>query len=1074
MLRVYHSNRLEDLAQALVAVMSSAPLSSALAKEVVVTQHQGMARWLALQIAQSQGVAANLDFPFPAAFIWQLYHKHLDEVPERSGYDREILTWRIMAALPAHLKTPAFQALKHYLSTGAGALKLYQLSRHIADTYEQYLIYRPDWILDWEADKNTGCAGQLWQAILWRALTRGQAPRHRARLLHEFRILAGQDKLNAKRLPERVMVFGVSTLPPAYLEVLAGVAQQIDVHVFTLNTSLGYWDDIEDEKTLARLRQRWERQGKQDVSTYYSSGNSLLASMGKQGRDFQRLLHHDARQAEDIDCFAFPGEDTLLSCVQGDILQLQERGLDAPAWMLSPADRSVQIHSCHSPMREVQVLHDQLLDLFQRQPGLQPRDIVVLTPEIDTYAPYIEAVFGTAAEGRKIPWSIADRSAQAEHPILQTFLQLFRLPGARMTASEVLGILEVPAVYRHYGLEETALERIKQWVQESGIRWGLDAQGRADIGQPCGEDFTWSFGLRRMMLGFAMPPEERRYEEQVPYIHIEGLEFQWVGKLHAFLDDLGATRAQLHRPQTAGRWQEIITAMLARFEAADEDEITALQLARDATHSLLEHTAQAGYERPIALEVVLDYLKGHLVTPASPHRFLSGQVSFCAMMPMRSIPFKVVCMIGMNDKSYPRARPPLGFDLMADTPRPGDRSRRDDDRYLFLEALLSAREALYISYVGRSIRDNALMLPSVLVSELLDYIEQGYALPAGRLRAHLVTEHPLQPFSPRYFTDQHGLFSYAEEWTGGSQALFGPAAPTPPFIDAPLPEPEAEYRTVALEELISFFHNPAKFFLQQRLGIALRRAQEAGEDVEPFALDKLDQYQLKQALLQQAIAGADLDEYFKILRGKGELPLGAFAGAEYQVHVAAVRPLAEKINRHLASGLETGEIDLVIGEFRLHGWLKDITPHGAVQYRFAKVKAKDRLRLWLTHLALNAIQLGARSQHFGEDEEIVLAPVERAVQILHQLLEIYWRGLSKALPFYPEASLVYARQWLAGEAAKGLEQAIRAWEGSDFALGEGMDPYIHMAMRGRHPLDDEFAELALAVYEPLLTASEAG
>ncbi|MEW5755996.1 MAG: exodeoxyribonuclease V subunit gamma [Pseudomonadota bacterium] len=1072
MLRVYHGNRLEDLAQALMAVMSSAPLSSALAKEVVVTQHQGMARWLALQIAQSRGVAANLDFPFPAAFIWQLYHRHLDEVPERSGYDREILTWRIMAALPAHLESAPFQALKHYLTTGAAALKLYQLARRIADTYEQYLIYRPDWVLDWEADKNTGCAGHLWQPILWRALTRGQAPRHRARLYHEFCALAAQDRLNAKRLPERVMVFGVSTLPPAYLDVLAGIARQIDVHVFTLNPSLGYWDEIEDEKTLARLRQRWQRLGKEDISAYYHTGNSLLASMGKQGRDFQRLLHQGEFQAEDIDCFSVPGEETLLQCLQGDILQLQERGMDAPVLALAPADRSVQIHSCHSPMREVQVLHDQLLDLFQRRPGLQPREIVVLTPEIDTYAPYIEAVFGTAAEGRKIPWSIADRSAQAEHPILQTFLQLFRLPSARMTASEVLGILEVPAVYRHYGLDETALERIKQWVQESGIRWGLDAQARAELGQPCGEAFTWAFGLRRMMLGFAMPPEEIRFGEQVPYIHIEGLEFQWVGKLHAFLDDLGVLRAQLHRPHTAERWQEIINAMLARFEATDEDEITALQLARDAAHRLFEHAVQAGYDQPIALEVVRDYLKGHLIMPAGPHRFLSGQVTFCAMMPMRSIPFRVVCMIGMHDKSYPRTRPPLGFDLMADAPRPGDRSRRDDDRYLFLEALLSARETLYISYVGRSIRDNALMLPSVLVSELLDYIEQGYALSDGNLRAQLITEHPLQPFSPRYFTDQPGLFSYAEEWAGGSQSLLGPAV-TPRFIEAPLPEPEAEYRNVALDDLIAFFQNPAKYFLRQRLGIVLRQAQEAGEDVEPFALDKLDQYQLKQSILQQAISGADLDEYFEILRGKGELPLGAFAEAEYQSHVAAARPLAQKINAQLAAGLETGELDLALGEFRLHGWLKNITVHGQVQYRFTKIKAKDRLRLWLAHLALNAIRPGARSRHFGEDEEFVLAPVERAAQLLHRLLEIYWRGLSSALPFYPETSLAYARQQLAGDRAKGLEQAIRAWEGNDFAPGEGADPYLAMAMRGRHPLEETFAELAVAVYQPMLTAEEA-
>ena len=1086
MFKVYHSNRLERLVAYLSATMQVEPLHSPLASEVIVTQHQGMARWLSMQLAQMQGISANCTFPLPASYIWNLYRSQLKEVPESSVFDRSILAWRLMVVLPDLLEQDEFSPLKHYLEGGRDQLKQYQLCRYIADTFEQYLIYRPEWILAWEQGDNAGCEKHPWQSHLWRAaiadeLANGHPPLHRASLHQQFMRLAEAGKMNPNTLPQRIMVFGINSLPPAYLDVLAAVAQHIDVHLFTLNPCLAFWEDITSAKTLARLRLLWQGQNKPDVSEMYQVGNSLLASMGKQGRDFQALLHQEQYRIEDEDCAQFPEEANLLACIQSDILQLLERGQgDYKASPVMADDDSIRIHSCHSPMREVQVLYDQLLQMFEQDPELLPREIIVMTPEIDTYAPYIEAVFGAASEGRVVPWSIADRSAQAEHPILNTFLQQLQLPNARMNASEVLAMLETPSVARHYELDEQALLRIRQWVQESGIRWGLDSESRTELEQPADDSFSWKFGLHRLMLGYSISPEETMHDGYVPYPHIEGMEAQWLGKLQRFLDDLARLRKHLGCRHTPQQWQTLINDMLQRFAIEDEDEQQAMQLLRDVVHDLSQHTDAAGYQQPMPLEVVQDYLKGHLLSPASPHRFLAGQVSFCAMMPMRSLPFKVVCMIGMNDTAYPRTRPPLGFDLMVDGPRPGDRSRRDDDRYLFLEALLSARHRLYISYVGRSIRDNALMLPSVLVSELQDYIEQGFVGEDQQaVLDQLIIEHPLQPFSHRYYqTDSSSpLFSYDPAWALAANAK-QQKNQTAPFIETPLPPAEEARRSVSLTELIRFFSAPARYFLQQRLGVMLDQGEEALQDSEPFALDSLQVYQLKQQLLEQSLEDNDLEAYREQLKGMGELPAGPFAEVAYRSYSDAAIEFAAELQPQLAAPQTPLEIDQQMGDFHLHGWLTGITAEGLQNYRYTKIKAKDKLALWINHLALCALQpdtVPLQSQHFAEDSTLSFASVSDAIHQLHKLLEVYWQGLQTPQPFYAESSLLYATLIKKGKGAdEALSKAEKVFVGNDFYPGEGSDPYLQLILRGEHPFNQQFVELAEAIYQPLLAAEEGG
>ena len=1072
MLHLYHSNRLERLLDRLVE-LTGEPLGDPLAEEQILVQNQGMARWLSLRLAERAGIAANLAFPLPASFIWRLFVDQLDEVPEHAGFDRETLLWRLLGTLEPLLDEPGFEPLKNYLAVGDIPLRRYQLARRISDLFDQYLVYRPDFIEAWERGEETH-----WQARLWRAVVAGSGsarPLHRARLLERFKAKAAGEGLDPAKLPRRVFLFGHTALAPAYLELLALAAEKTEVHLLLLNPSLNYWGEIMDEKGQARLRAQRRRHGpsdsKEEEEEHLMVGNPLLASMGGQGREFLEQLHR--YPCADEERFAPPDPTTLLGVLQLDILFLQQRGVrdGEPVMPVAPDDHSLQLHVAHGPMREVQILHDRLLGLFERLPDLKPQEVVVMAPDIDAYAPLVEAVFGAAPPGRHIPWSVADRREGAGRPVLQSLLTLLELPRSRFAASEVLALIESPAVMRRLRLDEAAVERIRAWVAESGIRWGLDGDQRAALGLPEEGTNSWRFGLDRLLLGYAMPPaeggDERLFQGILPYADVEGGEARHLGALAALVERLEQWRERLSRPYRPEAWPELLNRLIDAFFEPDEEEVQALQGVREALDALRRHSEQAGFDRPLELAVVREHLNEALAQPGGHQRFLTGRVSFCNMVPMRSIPFRVVCLLGMNDRDYPRSQRPLGFDLMAAKPRLGDRSRREDDRYLFLEALLSARDVLYLSYVGHDIRDNSLKVPSVLVSELLETVEGGFERQGGgKILDQVITEHPLQPFSPRYFGNDPRLFSYADEWLKGGEGIG-------PFLPEPLPEPEEAWREVELERLIRFFRNPARFLLRERLGLRLERRVDELEDEEAFSVDGLRGFHLKREVLDGLIDGADPELARRVALARGDLPPGLFGQVAFDDRTDHLAEWADRLREARGEPLEPLELDFTGGGLRLTGWLRGATRDGLLRYRTAKLKAEDRIALWIEHLALHLAApegVALVSRFEAEDRAFSLGVVKDPAARMERLLQLYADGLRQPLPLFPRSSLTFVEQSMKKDEEAALKAATNQWLGGDWANGEGEDPYYATAFRGREPLDHRFIETARALFEPLLSA----
>ena len=1071
-LRIFTSNRLEVLAEKLAEILR-APLALPLTAEVVVVQSRGMERWISLELARHHGICANVRFPFPKAFAYDLFREAMPDLPFPSPYEPEAMAWRIMGILPLHLDKPEFSPLRRYL-VGAGSpdgLKLFQLAGRIAWVFDQYLVFRPEMIIAWESGAEGG-----WQAELWRSIVQEAGVLHPA-ALHRVFLTALRGNAPLPSLPERVSVFGVTTLPRFYLEILEAVARHTAVNLFVMNPSREFWGEIRSDREIGRISERIRQFGREESpvdeeALYLERGNSLLASLGALGREFFANLTGFA--GEERDEFIEPGEATLLSSIQSDILHLRERGRDgSQRAVIASSDRSIQIHSCHSPMREVEALHDALLALFAADPELLPRDIIVMTPDIETYAPLIEAVFAASPgaaggdDAGRIPFSIADRSIRGEGEITGAFLKILELPESRFGVSQVLGLLDTPAIREAFSLSEEEAARVRRWVTETWIRWGRDGEDRRSLGLPATEVNTWKWGLERLLLGYALPGDgDRLFSGILPFGGVEGSEARILGRFAAFVDGLFACVSALREGRSLKGWAHVLTDILDRlFRCARDEE---LRMLRQTMQRLADGEEQSGFSGPVELDVVLSWLKQTLAEAGFGSGFLTGGVTFCAMLPMRSVPSRVVCLLGMND-GFPRQEKSLGFDLIARHPRPGDRSRRKDDRFLFLEALLSAREKFIISYVGQSIKDNSVIPPSVVVSELLDYIGQGFIV-----EGQIVIIHRLQAFSPEYFLGTGGLYSFSAENCRAARALIGAKAPPMSFVGAPLPEADTTARIVDIADLVRFFRNPARFFAQKRLRITIPGEEEAPEDVENFDLAKLDRYGVAQSLVQWALAHDEIDDYLPVLRASGRIPHGSVGLYCLEKLSHEVRRFIAETHRYLTDEqLAPVDLDLSIGDFRITGRIEGIHNCGRVAHRFAALKAKDHLQAWVNHVVMNLAASSAYPRNtilLGQDEYWLYEPAADAGDVLAALMRLYWQGLREPLRFFPDSSWKYAdavvRLGKAEDAA--LRAAAASWEGNEFARGEVADTYFAMCFEEGNPLDEMFQRLAVEILTPLL------
>ncbi len=1164
--RLYHSNALDVLAGLLAQELRRPQLGQPLlAPDVVLIPQVAMRRWLQATLAQAHGIAANLEFLTPGEFVQRALDANVPGQGE--DLDAEGLRWRLYAALvdPAVVREPALRPLRAYLDgsgtedEGDDALKPWSLAGELASVFEKYQAWRCDWLLGWEAGH-----GRLDpQAALWRRIAGGR--RHRARRIDDYLARFGDGAALPAGLPPRLFAFATLNVSPDVLRVIASQALGGTLHFYLPTPTRKYWGDL---ATLAeRLRTgAGSLEGRDGDDAVFADSadsdtgeNPLLAAWGAAGRDFMAVMgsYEAVHPSGEIAAYADPedqpgddpAQDSLLQRLQRDLLH--RRAPPSTPWRaaVDRGDNSLQVHACHTRLREVQVLHDQLRGLLEDarfDPPLQPREIAVLAPDIDPYAPYIQAVFGALA-GRPefIPYALADTSPLAAEPLAEVFLRLLALPISRFGLHEVLDLLATPAIAEPAGLDTAALERLRTWLHAAGARWGLDAAHRARFDAPRDDAYTWAFALDRLLLGYASGSEDVRYAGTAgstpqrpategraapaeadaaapgtaaedywdgliagvaPYTELEGSALAALDALIRLLRVLARHQLAFATPMTPRQWRErvlgLLDALLPTPPRSRTDQRT-LERLRTLLDGFAASAERAGFDAAVPPEVIRAYCQAALTESDTRAPLLTGGVSFGRMVPMRLLPFRAICVLGMNDGDYPRRDPAAGLnqltaELGTDKRRRGDRSLRDDDRFLFLQLFAAASTVFYLSYLGADPRDGSARAPSLLVAELLDAAADYHADRDGACAA-LVVHHPLQPFAPAAFgaSDDHGnervganetaaceprRFSYRGEWhpaavTGGERHAVS-AWVTEPLVPA---EPVA---TLSLVELRAFLRDPPAAFLRQRLALRLPADDDDGNDVEPLVLPGrgLQRQQLQQAvfdaLVDQRGAGASPQQWLHArLRAQALLPSGPLGERQLGNLLGEVRPFADAFTHWRSGAPVQRRFDLDLGDRRLQGNLDDLYPAGLARFRYEQLHGPSQIAHGLDWLVLSAlgdkrplVQFAATAAGPGPHLRPAIPPAQ-ARAALQALVTLRDWGLRDPLPFLARAGWLWYDARANGK--DGWARAEAQWRGSARSWGEAGTPSARLALRGRDPFDDnalgeQFRDISVLVFDAVL------
>ncbi|MBD3409324.1 MAG: exodeoxyribonuclease V subunit gamma, partial [Ignavibacteriales bacterium] len=997
-LRVEWSDRLELLADALADDFRAGDESPFEAREVIV-QSRGMERWISTAIAKRNGCASNLRFPFPLAFLLSLFRAAGLHASDVDRFESDRLAWAILRELDDALDEPRYAPVRAYLGLRGAAAARFDVAAQIADTFDRYLMRRPRMLMDWERS-----GGGDWQGDLWRRLVKRLDGGHVAALGDSFFKLADNGDLLKENLPKRVAVFGVSYLPPFMIQAFSALSRYVDVAFYLLNPCREYWGDVAS------------RRNREDETT-----NPLLASFGKSGRDFFDFLLDE--NPEIVERFEEREERDLLSAVQSDIRDARNGAIAETKRVVASDDRSIVVNNCHSSTREAETLRDELLALFAADPTLEPKDVLVVAPNVDEYAPFIQAAFDVSEhDTRHIPYSVADRRARDESDLFDAFFATLDYASGRHGAAEALDLFSFESIADRLRLGDEEFAALRLWIKETGARWGFDKEDRAARGLPAVAHNTWEAAFERVLLGAAIGEDAPSlYRSVLPYAEIEGDDLDAFEKLQSTLDRLRRLAASLKRPKTLVAWADEFERAIEAFLADSTENAKDRRYLRAAIAELRDVADDFDYTASVEYGVVRAWLSRRVERRPSQYGFFTGGVTFSAAVPARSIPFRVVAMIGMNRSAFPRLDRFPGFDVSRTAPKRGDRARRDDDRYLFLEALVSARDVFYLSYVGQDEKDNSLAPPASPVEETLDYLRRSFQTETGEDADQFVlSKRRLHAHSAAHFGDDPRRFTFDRQSARVAAALSSRRRPPAPFVVRALPKTRDD-EPISFARVAKFFGNPARGFLENRFDARFRRFADGFIDKEPFTLDGLERFIAGADIVTRLREGRSAEDVYELKRAEGTLPHGAagraifedLLGKAIEVRQAIVDIVGEE------RPLDSRNVEVSINGVPAIVPIENVYPNAAVGFRIGNISPRDEVEFFAKHASLALVDssdIPERSVFVGysaNDNSIKSIVFERTIGLGHYakiLIERYRTGLSEPLPFFPAASMKYVKQ----------------------------------------------------------------
>ncbi len=1042
MLTVFRGNRAEHLAELLAAQLQLNPPDPFASVQVVVNTWP-TSRWLGEQLALGLGgIAANIRYPFPGSQLRRIVNGVLDEGSgDHDPWRANQLVWPVLELLPELVEQPEAAALKHWLGhrQGNGSeldLARWQLGRSIADALDDVALYRPDVLARWWAGSPPAKGdSEPWQRLLVLRLGErlGVKPFGLRVLEAIARLQAGPPP--AGSLPDPLRLFGLSSLAPIQVQLLQALSLHTNVDLYLLTPCRDLWQRCTSRRRV--LSDAIALQQPLD-GDWLLQASGLEARFGRLGGEFQQLLEGsgDSRQGlwEEKDLFVDPAAGHRGPGPAPLLHQLQQQLADPagqPRLQRATGDSSLEFHRCPGPLRQVQIVRDRILQLMADDATLQPRDVLVMTPQVDALAPLVAAVFGDGeATGVTLNWRLTDRSQQSDASLGRSLLELLRLAGERLTASALETLLESPALQEQFQLSGAEIAALHPQLQRCGFHWGLDAEERGGLASG-----SLSWAIDRLLLGLVLPEEPGLAPADTAPL-ASGVSVERLGHWLHLLTRLRHWLIELRRPRGCEAWASCLRALLTDLFGDGGNQAWELPLVLAAIDDWQQ--AAAGCALDLAAPVVAAVLEERLAADSGRFGHRSGALTISALEPMRAIPHRVVVLMGLDAGTFPRQSQRPGFHLLEQQRRLGDPNPADQDRYVLLEALLSARDHLLVTWSNRDPRSGEELPPATPVRQWLEWLQ-------GQLPCHgggLLVDHPTNPLDRANFLPmgERPPGSCDQRLLEARQLLDQPTPLAPPLplaastAPAPPPPGSPDREAEAYADLRDWLLAPQDSWLRS-LGLRPREWADGLDDLEPLSLDERS----RAALLRQALANpgaARLDQpetWLERHRGTGQLPPRAAGELE-------AGGLSQRW-RSLHASLEAlGPERRALAQWQ--GWQQELLWRGStlVVLHPARPRSRQRLELWLMVLLAAAadqtpaggVVVARGERDFGVDLRLTAPDGDSARQELQRLAELREAWRQRCWPVPPETG------WVLLE--KGTNQAIETWEGTERSRGERQEP----------------------------------
>ncbi len=1094
MLLIHRSERADPLVVALGEVLAH-PSGDPFAAELVAVPSMGVERWLSQQLSHvlgtsdGGGVCANVLFPSSARLLDDAVASADDAYAQSvERWSPERAVWPLMKIIDESTTAVWASVLAVHLGIGGTDRgRRFAVASKLARHFASYSDARPAMLTAWsdgkdeQGDRTPLPADLTWQPELWRLLRQVLGPSP-AELLD-----SACDALRAHPqqidLPQRFSIFGATRISPSRVAVLDALAEHRGIHLWLNHPSPALWDATR-QVGLHSTRRRDDRANEW-------VRNPLLVSMSRDIRELQQLLpdvasdsHHDLG----------PRPDTILGRLQTELAQ---DVVPATRTTADKDDHSLTVHACHGRARQVEVVREAVLGLLAKDYTLEPRDILIMCPDVEAFAPLVAASFGMTDErsghpGARLRVRLADRSLRQTNPLLSLLSQLLELAANRVTATQLLDLAGDQAVRTRFAFTDDDIGQLRDWATAANARWGLDSAHRAPYGLGAIAQDTWRSALDRILLGVAMEESDQWIGAVLPLDDVDSGDIELAGRFAELLDRVDHAVRALEQRRTVPQWAALLGELVLSLGEPDQ----AWQAAQ--LRGELADIAEAAGDTDVDLTRadIAALLAGRLAGRPTRANFRTGTLTVCTLVPMRSVPHRVVCLVGMDDGSFPRHGLVDGDDVLARDPRIGERDVRSEDRQLFLDAICAAGEHLVITYTGADPRSGAEVPPCVPLSELLDAVDASAQAPdGGRGRDHVIVRQPLQPFDARNFIGGalgvDTAFSFDPSGLAGARAASGQRHPVPPLVSEPLDA--AASRAVDLEDLVRFLQHPARAFLRQRLGISTYDEDDDPADALPVELDGLQTWAIGDRVLRNRLAGMAIETCVDIEWRRGELPPGPLGHATLQRVAVNVDALLGACLLERAIAPRSVDVALNLdGGRTLSGTVGGVRGSNILSVAYSSLSGRHRLAAWVRHLAVVAtldddgLQSVTVGRYRGGARRALIRGVDTvtARSVLTELIALRDAGLREPLPMAAATSEAYAdRRYRGDDVTMAAAAASGKWQADRFK-NENAEPEHQLVFGGKVPfaaltaaLDDgwpsettRFAVLARRLWTPLLDA----